>query len=62
MLNVIHECKQEEHRLNRPETDRAGLPANLAGLVEITNEDQDQVIGGLGFGRTGLNPQPLPPA
>ncbi|CCF85508.1 mersacidin/lichenicidin family type 2 lantibiotic [Nitrolancea hollandica] len=45
-LDIIRAWKDEEYRLSLDETERALLPANPAGLVELTDVDLDQAAGG----------------
>ncbi len=45
-LDVIRAWKDEEYRMSLDETQRALLPANPAGLVELTDADLDQAAGG----------------
>jgi mersacidin/lichenicidin family type 2 lantibiotic len=45
-LDVIRAWKDEEYRLSLDETERTLLPANPAGLVELTDADLDQAAGG----------------
>jgi mersacidin/lichenicidin family type 2 lantibiotic len=44
--DIIEYWKNSEHRLNLTEEERAKLPANPAGLVELTDEALDDLISG----------------
>jgi mersacidin/lichenicidin family type 2 lantibiotic len=46
LMNIIRAWKDEEYRLSLSEAERALLPANPAGVVEVSAEDLDQVAGG----------------
>lgn len=43
---IIRAWKDEEFRLGLSETERAELPANPAGLLELTDEELSAVTGG----------------
>jgi mersacidin/lichenicidin family type 2 lantibiotic len=43
---IIEYWKNSEHRLQLSEAERANLPANPAGLVELTDEALDDLISG----------------
>ena len=51
--SIIQYWKNEEHRLNLSDEERANLPENPAGLVELTDEALDDLISG-GVGAEGL--------
>jgi mersacidin/lichenicidin family type 2 lantibiotic len=44
--DVIRAWKDEDYRLSLSEVDRAALPANPAGLVELTDADLGVAAGG----------------
>lgn len=44
--DIIRAWKDEEYRAGLSEAERAGLPANPAGLVELSEADIDQAAGG----------------
>jgi mersacidin/lichenicidin family type 2 lantibiotic len=46
-VNVIRAWKDESYRLSLSEAERALLPENPAGLVDIKEDELDQVNGGL---------------
>jgi mersacidin/lichenicidin family type 2 lantibiotic len=46
-VNVIRAWKDEEYRLSLSEAEQELLPANPAGLMELTGNDMDQVAGGV---------------
>lgn len=46
-LDIIRAWKDEDYWLSLDESERALLPANPAGLVELTDADLDQAAGGL---------------
>ncbi len=43
---IIRAWKDDEFRLGLSETERALLPANPAGLLELTDDEMAQVAGG----------------
>jgi mersacidin/lichenicidin family type 2 lantibiotic len=47
--DIIEYWKNSEHRLNLTAEERAKLPANPAGLVELTDEALDDLISGGGL-------------
>ncbi len=51
--SIIQYWKNEEHRLNLSDEERANLPENPAGLVELTDEALDDLISG-GVGADSL--------
>ncbi|HYO14891.1 MAG TPA: mersacidin/lichenicidin family type 2 lantibiotic [Thermoanaerobaculia bacterium] len=44
--NIIRAWKDEEYRNSLSEAELAALPANPAGLVEVSDEDLDAMTGG----------------
>jgi mersacidin/lichenicidin family type 2 lantibiotic len=48
-VNVIRAWKDEEYRLGLPEADRARLPENPAGLIEVPEHDLGAVAGGYSY-------------
>jgi mersacidin/lichenicidin family type 2 lantibiotic len=52
-LNIIRAWKDPEYRLSLSEAERAMLPENPAGLIELTDTELDSVAG-------GANPKPVP--
>ena len=44
---LVRAWKDEDYRLSLDESEQALLPANPAGLVELTDADLDQAAGGL---------------
>jgi mersacidin/lichenicidin family type 2 lantibiotic len=46
--DIIEYWKNSEHRLNLTAEERAKLPENPAGLVELTDEALDDLISGAG--------------
>jgi mersacidin/lichenicidin family type 2 lantibiotic len=46
-LDIIRAWKDEEYRLSLNEAERALLPENPAGLIELTDADLDATTGGL---------------
>ena len=49
-LDVVRAWKDEEYRLGLSEAERSMLPANPAGLMEISDSELGAVGGGLGPG------------
>jgi mersacidin/lichenicidin family type 2 lantibiotic len=45
-VNVIRAWKDEAYRLSLSEAERAQLPDNPAGLIEVSADELDQTIGG----------------
>ena len=45
---IIKAWKDEEYRNNLTAAERAQLPENPAGLIELTDADLDQAAGGTG--------------
>jgi len=45
-LNIIRAWKDEEYRSSLSEAERALLPENPVGLVELTDGELDQIGGG----------------
>jgi mersacidin/lichenicidin family type 2 lantibiotic len=45
-VNVIRAWKNEDYRLSLSDAERAALPANPAGLIELTAADLKEVVGG----------------
>ena len=48
-VNVIRAWKDEEYRLSLTEAERAALPENPAGLIELTETELGQAAGGYWF-------------
>jgi mersacidin/lichenicidin family type 2 lantibiotic len=48
-VNVIRAWKDEEYRLGLPEAERACLPENPAGLIELPERDLGAIVGGDGW-------------
>jgi mersacidin/lichenicidin family type 2 lantibiotic len=45
-VDVIRAWKDEEYRLSLSDAERAALPANPAGLIELAETDLEGVAGG----------------
>ena len=45
-VDIVRAWKDEQYRMSLTESERANLPANPAGLVELTDADLDGVAGG----------------
>src|SRR5436190_24009547 len=56
-LDIIRAWKDEEYRSGLTEAERAALPENPAGLVELSHEQMEGAAGGNNAG--GLNSSPL---
>jgi mersacidin/lichenicidin family type 2 lantibiotic len=52
-VNIVRAWKDEEYRRSLPEADRAHLPENPAGLIELPERDLSAVVGGDGWLTTG---------
>jgi mersacidin/lichenicidin family type 2 lantibiotic len=46
-VNIIRAWKDEAYRLSLSEAERAALPANPAGKIELSGSDLEQVVGGV---------------
>jgi mersacidin/lichenicidin family type 2 lantibiotic len=46
-LNIIRAWKDEEYRLSLSDAERAQLPENPAGLIELADAELDPVAGGI---------------
>ncbi|MFY0528772.1 mersacidin/lichenicidin family type 2 lantibiotic [Archangium gephyra] len=46
-VDIVRAWKDEQYRMSLTESERANLPANPAGMVELTDADLDGVAGGL---------------
>ncbi len=46
--DIIRAWKDEEYRLNLSDAERALLPENPVGLIELADEDLDIALGGTG--------------
>jgi mersacidin/lichenicidin family type 2 lantibiotic len=46
-VDIVRAWKDEQYRMSLTETERANLPANPAGMVELTDADLDGVSGGV---------------
>jgi mersacidin/lichenicidin family type 2 lantibiotic len=47
MMDIIRAWKDEEYRLSLTEEQRALLPDNPAGLLELSDADLESVAGGI---------------
>ena len=47
--NIIRAWKDEEYRNSLSDAERAQLPENPAGLIELPDEELDAVAGGQSF-------------
>jgi mersacidin/lichenicidin family type 2 lantibiotic len=47
LKNIIHAWKSESFRNSLSDEERALLPENPAGLIELTNAQLDQAAGGI---------------
>jgi mersacidin/lichenicidin family type 2 lantibiotic len=47
--NIIRAWKNEEYRNSLSDAERAQLPENPAGLIELPDEELDAVAGGRSF-------------
>lgn len=45
-IDIIRAWKDEEYRLSLSDAERASLPANPAGMIELTEAELDAVAGG----------------
>jgi mersacidin/lichenicidin family type 2 lantibiotic len=45
-VDVVRAWKDEQYRMSLNETERASLPQNPAGMVELTDADLEGVAGG----------------
>jgi mersacidin/lichenicidin family type 2 lantibiotic len=46
-IDVVRAWKDEEYRSSLTEAQRAQLPENPAGMIELTDEAMNEVVGGL---------------
>lgn len=46
-LDIIRAWKDEEYRNSLSEEQKAQLPEDPAGIVDVTNEELNEVVGGL---------------
>lgn len=46
-IDIVRAWKDEEYRLSLSEAERASLPANPAGAVELTDGELSTVAGGI---------------
>jgi mersacidin/lichenicidin family type 2 lantibiotic len=46
MLEIIRAWKDEDYRLSLSETERELVPAHPAGVIELTDCELDEVVGG----------------
>jgi mersacidin/lichenicidin family type 2 lantibiotic len=46
LQNIIRAWKDEEYRLSLSDAERALLPENPVGLIELAHEDLDIAVGG----------------
>ena len=49
-VNIVRAWKDEEYRRSLTETEKALLPANPAGFVELAEEEMNHVEGGFDTG------------
>jgi mersacidin/lichenicidin family type 2 lantibiotic len=47
-FNIIRAWKDEAYRQSLSDSERAQLPANPAGLIELTEDDLEAIAGGNG--------------
>jgi len=45
-MDIIRAWKDEEYRLSLSEEEQALLPANPAGLTELSDDELDSIVGG----------------
>ena len=45
-VDVVRAWKDEQYRMSLSETERASLPQNPAGMVELTDADLEGIAGG----------------
>jgi mersacidin/lichenicidin family type 2 lantibiotic len=57
-LEIIRAWKDEEYRLSLSEEQRAQLPENPAGLIELTDAELDAAVGGISIGYTAYPDNP----
>jgi len=48
-IDVVRAWKDEEYRSSLTEDQRAQLPENPAGMIDLTDEAINEVVGGLTF-------------
>ena len=48
-IDVVRAWKDEEYRSSLTEAQRAQLPENPAGMIDLTDEAINEVVGGLAF-------------
>ncbi|RCJ19620.1 hypothetical protein A6770_05620 [Nostoc minutum NIES-26] len=48
-IDVVRAWKDEEYRSSLTEAQRAQLPENPAGLIDIMDEETNEIIGGWSF-------------
>ncbi len=48
-IDVVRAWKDEEYRSSLTEAQRAQLPENPAGMIELTDEALNEVVGGEGI-------------
>ena len=53
-VDVVRAWKDESYRLSLSDAERALLPANPAGLIELSDLDLDYAVGGL-LGQCGCS-------
>jgi mersacidin/lichenicidin family type 2 lantibiotic len=45
-VDIVRAWKDEEYRASLTDAERAALPPNPAGLIELADEDMKAVLGG----------------
>jgi mersacidin/lichenicidin family type 2 lantibiotic len=55
-IDVIRAWKDEEYRAGLTDAERAQLPPNPAGLIELDDEQMKRVLGSGGHGGGGQQP------
>ncbi|WP_257448049.1 mersacidin/lichenicidin family type 2 lantibiotic [Archangium lipolyticum] len=46
-VDIVRAWKDEQYRMSLTESERANLPVNPAGIVELTDGDLEGVAGGM---------------
>lgn len=52
-MNIIRAWKDEEYRMSLSEEECSLLPDNPAGLMELSNTELENIVGGAGSGGGG---------
>lgn len=55
-IDIIRAWKDDEYRNSLSEAERAELPENPAGLIELGDADMESVAGGMHYLNTIRNP------